>query len=56
MANAELTLESLRLLREALHSTLEALDDIGESLLAAQLSTTIDAIDARLRGLAPSPR
>jgi hypothetical protein len=50
-----LKFDTLKSARVALEALISALDGAGESLIAARLSTTLDAIDARLRRAAEQP-
>ena len=49
MDDTSLKLDTLRSAYAALEAVISALDGAGESLIAAQLSTTLDAVGARLR-------
>lgn len=55
MDDTSLKLDTLRSAHDALQAVISALDGAGESLLAAQLSTTLDSIDLRLRRNGATP-
>lgn len=55
MEDTILKFDTLKSARVALEALISALDGAGESLIAARLSTTLDAIDARLRRAAEQP-